>query len=151
MKLTEIDALRAYARMMNTLDTSHIEPLLDEDFRYSSQWMIGEIPSKQEFLDYMESILAPIRQSSGRTYAEIAYANAWGHDECVVTAEGDKENLVACVFAHVKDEKIRRIDMCGDPPSFRDHENRGISIVTAGWRRNYRTGSKVASRFRSSQ
>lgn len=116
IKLTEIDALRAYARMMNTLDMSHIEPLLDENFRYSSQWMIGEIPSKQEFLDYMESVLSSIKQSCSRTYAEIAHANAWGHDECVVTAEGEKENLVATVFAHVKNGKITRIDMCGDPP-----------------------------------
>ncbi|OGS93822.1 MAG: hypothetical protein A2X75_01305 [Gallionellales bacterium GWE2_58_10] len=116
MKLTELDALRAYARMMNTLNVSHIEPLLDENFRYSSQWMCGEIPSKQEFLDYMESELEPIRQSGNRAYAEIAHANAWGHDDCVVTAEGDRENLVATVFAHVKDGKIRRIDMCGDPP-----------------------------------
>ena len=116
MKLTEIDALRAYARMMNTLDASHIEPLLDENFRYSSQWMIGEIPSKQEFLDYIKPMLDSNRQSGSRVYAEIAYANAWGHDECVVTAEGDKENLVASVFAHVKGGKIIRIDMCGDPP-----------------------------------
>ena len=116
MKLTELDALRAYARMMNTLDVSDIERLLDENFRYSSQWMCGEIPSKQEFLDYMESILEPIRQSGGSAYAEIAHANAWGHDDCVVTAEGDRENLVATVFAHVKDGKIRRIDMCCDPP-----------------------------------
>lgn len=116
MKLTELDALRAYVRMMNTLDTSPIEALLNEGFRYSSQWMIGEIPSKQDFLDYMKPMLESIRQSGNRVYAEIAYANAWGHDECVVTAEGDKENLVACVFAHVKGGKISRIDMCGDPP-----------------------------------
>ena len=116
MKLTEIDALRAYARMMNTLDTSHIEPLLDEKFRYSSQWMIGEIASKQEFLDYIKPLLDSLKQSDSRSYAEIAYANAWGHDECVVTAEGDKENLIATVFAHVQGGKISRIDMCGDPP-----------------------------------
>jgi hypothetical protein len=116
MKFAEIDALRAYARMMNTLDISHIEPLLDENFRYSSQWMIGEIPSKPEFLDYIKPMLDSIKRSSARVYAEIAYANAWGHDECVVTAEGDKENLLACVFAHVKNGKISRIDMCGDPP-----------------------------------
>ena len=108
--------MRAYARMMNTLDVSHIEPLLDEEFRYSSQWMIGEIPSKQEFLDYIKPVLESIRQSGSRTCAEIAYTNAWGHDECVVIAEGEKENLGATVFAHVKDGKIRRIDMCGDPP-----------------------------------
>ena len=99
-----------------TLDASHIELLLADEFCYSSQWMIGEITSKTEFLDYIKSILDSIRQSGGRAYAEIAYANAWGHDECVVTAEDDKENLVACVFAHVRDGKIRRIDMCGAPP-----------------------------------
>ncbi|MBI5439301.1 MAG: hypothetical protein HY936_10235 [Nitrosomonadales bacterium] len=115
MKLTEIDALRAYARMMNTLDTSHIEPLLDENFRYSSQWMIGEIPSKQEFLDYIKSELFSIKQSGGRVYAEIAIIQAWGHNECVVTAEGEKDNLAATVFAHVKNGKVGRIDMCNTP------------------------------------
>jgi len=115
MKLTEIDALRAYARMMNTLDVSYIEPLLDENFRYSSQWMIGEIPSKQEFLDYIKSMLDSIKQSGSRVYAEIAIVQAWGHNECVVTAEGEKDNLIATVFAHVKGEKIGRIDMCHVP------------------------------------
>lgn len=118
MKLTEIDALRAYARMMNTLDASHIEPLLDDDFRYSSQWMIGEIPSKQEFLDYIKPMLDSIRQSGSRVYAEIAVVQAWGHNECVVTAEGEKDNLIATVFAHIKDEKIGRIDMCHVPSPF---------------------------------
>ena len=115
MKLTEIDALRAYARMMNTLDTSHIEPLLNDNFRYSSQWMVGEIASKQEFLDYMKPRLLSIKQSGSRAYAEIAVVQAWGHDECVVTAEGEMDNLIATVFAHVTDGKIRRIDMCSVP------------------------------------
>ncbi len=115
MKLTEIDALRAYARMMNTLDASHIEPLLDDDFRYSSQWMIGEISSKQEFLDYIKPMLLSIKQSGSRVYAEIAIVQAWGHNECVVTAEDEKSNLIATVFAHVNNKKIRRIDMCHVP------------------------------------
>lgn len=58
-KLTELDALRAYARTMNTLDASHIEPLLDENFRYSSQWMAEEFASKQECLDYLQPMLDP--------------------------------------------------------------------------------------------
>ena len=49
-ELSELEGLLVYARMMNTLDVPHIEPLLDEDFRYSSQWMIVGIPSKQRFL-----------------------------------------------------------------------------------------------------
>lgn len=115
MELTEIDALRAYARMMNTLDVSHIEPLLDENIRYSSQWMFGEIPSKQEFLDYMKSQLLEIRQSGIRAYAEMAVVSAWGHNECVATAQGEKENLIATVFITIMNGKIRRIDMCGTP------------------------------------
>ena len=46
MELTETEALRAYARMMNTPDGSHIEPLLDENIHYSSQWMVGPHPSE---------------------------------------------------------------------------------------------------------
>lgn len=48
MELTEVVALRACARMMNTQDVSHIEPLLDEDVHFSSQWMVGKIPSKRK-------------------------------------------------------------------------------------------------------
>lgn len=51
--LTKEDALKAYASMMNTLDASHIEPLLAYDFHYASQWVFAEIKSKQEYLDYI--------------------------------------------------------------------------------------------------
>src|SRR3989338_6004986 len=115
MELKEIDALRAYARLINTLDVSQIEPLLDDNVRYASQWMVGEIPSKQEFLDYMRSHLLEIKQSGIKAYAEIALASAWGHNECVVTAQGEKENLIATVFITLMNGKIRRIDMCGAP------------------------------------
>ena len=115
MKLTEIDALRAYARMLNTLDISHIEPLLNDNFRYSSQWMIGEITSKQEFIDYIKPMLDSVKQSGSQVYAEIAVVQAWGHNECIVTAEGEKDNVMATVFAHVKNGKILRIDMCNVP------------------------------------
>ena len=129
MELMEVDALRAYARMMNNLDVSHIEPLLDDNFRYSSQWMFGEITSKQEFLDYMKSQLLEIKQSGMRAYAEMAVVSAWGHDECVVTAQGKKENLIATVFATLKNGKIRRIDMCGTPNPSETMRSGGVSVV----------------------
>ena len=46
-------ALRAYASMMNTLDSSKLEPLLSDDFHYASQMVLAEIESKQEYLDYI--------------------------------------------------------------------------------------------------
>ena len=48
---TEVDALRAYARMMNTLDPTHFEALLSGDFVYESQVVLQPLQSKQEFLD----------------------------------------------------------------------------------------------------
>ena len=40
-RLSAEAALRAYARMMNTLDPSHLESFLAEDFHYASQWVFS--------------------------------------------------------------------------------------------------------------
>ena len=59
--LTEVDALRAYARMMNTLDPTHLEALLAEDFVYESQVVLQPLKSKKKFLDYIYPKLKTIR------------------------------------------------------------------------------------------
>lgn len=41
MEFSQTNALRAYARMMNTLDVKHIAPLLAEDFHDLSQWVLA--------------------------------------------------------------------------------------------------------------
>ena len=48
MSLTELDALVAYAKMMNTLRVEHLEPLLADDFHYESQMVFSAITSKQD-------------------------------------------------------------------------------------------------------
>jgi len=111
MELSQTDALRAYARMMNTLDVKHIEPLLAEDFHYSSQWVFAEIASKQEYLDYIRPKLETIATSGARVYAEMAVHDGWGGDPCVVMAQGSPSNLVATVLATVDGGQITRFDM----------------------------------------
>ena len=54
-------ALRAYASMMNTLDSSKLESLLSDDFYYASQMVLAEIESKQEHLDYINPELGLVR------------------------------------------------------------------------------------------
>lgn len=44
-----------------------------------------------------------------RAYAEIAVVQAWGHNESVVTAEGEKGNLIATVFVHVTGKKSEEL------------------------------------------
>lgn len=111
MNLSQVDALRAYARMMNTLDARHIEPLLAENFHYSSQWVFAEIASKQEYLDYIRPKLEAIAKSGAKVYAEMAVLEGWGGDLCVVMAQGNPSNLVATVLAKVDGGHITRFDM----------------------------------------
>lgn len=108
-------ALRAYAEMMNTLDSTKLEPLLAPDFHYASQWVFSEITTKQEYLDYIRPKLESIKSSGNRVWAEIAHLDREFPGSCVVLAQGDKDNLVALVLAKVKDGMISQLDMCGAP------------------------------------
>lgn len=105
-------ALRAFASMMNTLDSSKLEPLLAVDFHYASQMVFAEIESKQEYLDYITPKLETIRASGSKVWAEMATLTHGFPGPCVVLAQGDKENLVAVVLAKVRGGFIERIDMC---------------------------------------
>ena len=119
MQLTKEDALRAYARMMNTLDASHLEPFLADDFHYASQMVFEEITSRDDFLAYITPKLRTIADAGAIAYAEMAWDDSRGAaraEPCVVMAQNDKDNLVATVLAEVGDGKIRRLDMCIIPP-----------------------------------
>lgn len=110
--ISETDALRAYARMMNTLSVEHIEPLLSDDFRYASQWVFDEIESPEAFLEYIGGKLETIKNSGTQVWAEMATCPG----DCVVMSQGSRDNLVATVLTKVKHGKILRFDMCCVPP-----------------------------------
>jgi len=78
MLLKEERALEAYAAMMNSLDASILEPLLAENFCYASQWVLEEIDSKTEYLNYIVPKLEAIRESGSSVWAvceEVALGN----------------------------------------------------------------------------
>jgi hypothetical protein len=108
-------ALRAYAAMMNTLSLEELEPYLADDFHYASQWVLTEISSKQEYVDYIRPKLASVKASGSSVWAEIGHLELEFPGPCVVLAQGDKEKLVAIVLAQVSNGKIVRLDMCGAP------------------------------------
>lgn len=115
MKLTEEDALRAYAAMMNTLDVAKLSGFLVDDFHYASQWVFAEIESKQEYVDYMRPKLEAVKKSGSKVWAEMATLDQGFPGPCVVLAQDDKSNLVALVLAKVGESGIIRLDMCGAP------------------------------------
>ena len=115
MSLTAEQALRAYAAMMNTLDVSHLEPMLADDFHYASQWVLSEIESKAAYLEYIVPKLEAIRKSGKAAWAEMGSLDREIPGPCVVIAQGDKNNLLAVVLSKVEGGKIKRLDLCDVP------------------------------------
>lgn len=113
--LTTKDALIAYAKMMNTLDSSEFELLLADDFSFESQAVLTPLTGKKAFIDYIRPKLATVKNANATVYAELGELSAYGQTECVVLAQNDKNNIGAVVYAKVKDGKIVRIDMCTVP------------------------------------
>lgn len=118
MLLSKEAALQAYARMMNTLDASHLAPLLAEDFRYSSQWVFPEIESKADYIAYITPKLQAIRSSGAQLWAEMGALDRELPGPCVVLAQGEKEKLLAVVLAKVEGDRLKRLDLCGAPSPY---------------------------------
>jgi hypothetical protein len=117
MSLTEADALRAYAKMMNTLNIEPLEALLADDLTYESQWVFDLLDTKKAFLDYMVPKLNTIARSNRPVFAEMGMVIAYrGKQEpCVILAQDKKTNLVGLVLVDVKNNKIIRLDLCTAP------------------------------------
>jgi hypothetical protein len=117
VELTEVVALRAYAKMMNTLTVEPLELLLADDFVYESQMVFQALESKQAFLEYIVPKLHTIRSSNATVYAEMGTVAAYGKNQpCVILAQNDKANLVALVLAKTDGDKLKRLDLCIVPP-----------------------------------
>lgn len=113
--LTAKDALIAYAKMMNNLDSIEFESLLGENFSYESQAVLTPIHSRHEFVGYIRQKLSSIKIAGVKIFAELAELGAYGQNDCVVIAQGEKENLIATVYINVSDNKISKIDICVIP------------------------------------
>jgi len=111
-------ALRAYATMMNTLDASHLDSLLADDFHYASQWVFAEIESKSAYLEYIVPKLDAIRKSGAAAWAEMGWLDRGYPEPCVVMAQGDKDNLIAVVLVKAEYGKIKRLDLCCVPSPY---------------------------------
>lgn len=110
-----LEALRAYARMMNTLDPDCLAPLLADDLRYNSQWVFSEMRGKQEYLDYMKGKCETIAKLDSKPFAEIGELDQYPFGHCVIMAQGDRDNLVATVLIEIENGLVSRLDMCAVP------------------------------------
>ena len=111
-QLTEKEALSIYARMLHTLDSSEFESFLSEDFTYSSQKVLTDMNSKDEFIEYIRPKLETIKKTKNSVYAELGFCPAYGHTDCLIIAQGDKSNLLGVAYASVYKRKICDLSLC---------------------------------------
>ena len=88
-QLTEKEALSIYARMMHTLDSSEFESFLSEDFSYSSQKVLTDMNSKDEFIEYIRPKLEVIKKTNSAVYAELGVCPAYGHKDIILPSDKD--------------------------------------------------------------
>lgn len=117
MPLTAELALRAYAKMLNTLDSECVEHLLADDFIYESQQVLQPLETKNAYLEYMRQKLKTIKKANATVFAEMGTVDAYtGNQPCVILAQNNQENLVGLVFVKTEGDFIKRIDLCVVPP-----------------------------------
>ena len=111
-QITEKEALSIYARMMHSLDSSEFESYLSKDFTYSSQKVLTDMNSKDEFIQYIRPKLETIKKTNSSVYAELGVCPAYGHTDCLIMAQGDKSNFLGVAYASVDNGKISGISLC---------------------------------------
>ena len=74
--LTTYTALSAYARMINTMNVSHIADLLSDNFQYKSQLVLNDISCKADYLTFINATLKAIADSEINVQAELG---RYGH------------------------------------------------------------------------
>ena len=120
MQQEETNKLRRLARSWNNLDTSFIESELAEDFMYESQWVMSPIEGKGVFLSYLHSkftlIKKAMRSHTMTVTAELAIHPSMQNRPCIILTQITSEGIrQVSVLVNVKDDKIKRIDMCFFP------------------------------------
>ncbi len=111
MELTELDAIKAYARMMNTRSIEHLESLIADDIELKSQVQSELVQGKDAFLDFMVKKFEKIADDAP-VWAEIGEIHKSGRTRpCAVLSQYSMENMVASATVEIEGDKIRRLHL----------------------------------------
>jgi hypothetical protein len=132
MTLTELDAIRAYCRLLNRRRVAAIEPLLADDFVYKRQLVAAPLTSRADFLRYIEAKFATLLRTNSPAWGEVGRVRVGRLlRPCAVLAQPTKRDLVGVALATVAGDRIVRIDVC-IVPSAREAERTGEYPGDAG-------------------
>lgn len=92
-ELSPVSLAIKYAEAWNHFDASIIEPYLDKDFHYASDWVFDEMPCRAEYMEYFKNKLDTLSQCSDQLEASIG-RNHQTEQVCLLIKQGDLTALV---------------------------------------------------------
>jgi len=120
--MNEAQLLMEYAKCWNNLDVSYIEPYLDENLEYTSQWVFETMQGKNTYLNYLKGKFAAIRRNiaNNQINADIGFfrggAFSFSDRPCLVIKQFLNGNVnKVCILIKADNGKIVEIAMCGIP------------------------------------
>ena len=93
-----------------SLDPNIIEPLLAEDLHYYSWWVMSEIHSKSEYMDYIRGKFTTLRESGNKPIVKLGISSENG-EYAVALQQGD--TAPALIRIEERDGKIKEMWMQG--------------------------------------
>lgn len=88
-----LGACSQFALTLNTMEVSHIEPLLAANVTYSSDCTAESVDGKTDFLVYFDRTFEKIKLEDSKIWAEVAYTNAFRTTSCVIGAVSKKKRV----------------------------------------------------------
>lgn len=116
----EFEAALAFARAWNTLDESHLAPLLGPNTVYESQNVFEPLVGAEAILDYLCGKFVTLRAHADThtAYAELSQmAEIYQNRPCVIMAQQHPDNLLAVVLFETERGRIKRLDICSCLPN----------------------------------
>jgi hypothetical protein len=111
MVLTEYDAVKAYARMMNTRNLEHFEPYIADDIELKSQVQAEPVQGKKAFLEHLAKNLEKVADDAP-VWAEIGEIHKTGRTRpCAVLSQYSRENMVASATVEIEGGKVKRLNL----------------------------------------
>ena len=101
--LSPLQLATKYAEAWKALDAGIIEPYLDKDFHYSSDWVFDVMPSRYEFLDYFRGKLNTIRKSPNIVTVKPAF-NQMNGQAGVIIRQGNNNPVI--ILLEIREGRI---------------------------------------------
>jgi len=116
--LTERSAAEAWARAYNTHDPSVLGPILAEDVRVMSRWVVNDLVGRDQYLGYLRSKFATFETSGSVVKVEIGETpgesvESPGRPCALIEQDG---SLLATVLFDVVGGKLIQISLGPFPP-----------------------------------